>query len=61
MDENSRYLMLISEGNDGSDIIKYLLTSLGKKYIELMRGNYNLYSYQLYGVIVRIEIYQTDS
>ena len=34
---------------------------LGKKYIELMRGNYNLYSYQLYGVIVRIEIYEKNA
>ena len=40
MDSNSRYLMLISEGNDGSDIIKYLLTSLGKKYIELVGSKY---------------------
>ena len=35
-DCNSRYLMLISEGNDGSDIVKYLLSSLNRKYIELI-------------------------
>ena len=40
LDSNSRYLMLISEGNDGSDIIKYLLTSLNKKYIELVGSKY---------------------
>ena len=40
LDSNSRYLMLISEGNDGSDIIKYLLDSLGKKYIELVGSKY---------------------
>ena len=40
LDPNSRYLMLISEGNDGSDIIKYLLDSLGKKYIELVGSKY---------------------
>ena len=40
LDSNSRYLMLISEGNDGSDIIKYLLDSLGKKYILLVGSKY---------------------
>ncbi len=40
LDPNSRYLMLISEGNDGNDIIKYLLDSLGKKYIELVGSKY---------------------
>ena len=40
LDSNSRYLMLISEGNDGSDIIKYLLDTLGKKYIELVGSKY---------------------
>ena len=40
LDSNSRYLMLISEGNDGSDIIKYLLNSLGKKFIELVGSKY---------------------
>ena len=39
-DPNSKYLMLISEGNDGSDIIKFLQDSLGKKYIELVRSKY---------------------
>ena len=32
--------MLISEGNDASDITKYLLESLGKKYIELVGTKY---------------------
>ena len=40
LDPNSRYLMLISEGNDGSDIIKYLLNSVNKKYIELVGSKY---------------------
>ena len=40
LDPNSRYLMLISEGNDGSDIVKYLLSSIGKKYIELVGSKY---------------------
>ena len=40
LDPNSRYLMLISEGNDGSDIIKYLLNSIGKNYIELVGSKY---------------------
>ena len=35
-DPDSRYLMLISEGNDASDITKYLLKSIGKRYIELV-------------------------
>ena len=39
-DPNSRYLMLISEGNDASDIMKYLLESLGKRYIELVGTKY---------------------
>ena len=39
-DCNSRYLMLISEGNDGSDIVKYLLSSLNRKYIELVGSKY---------------------
>ena len=39
-DCNSRYLMLISEGNDGSDIVKYLLNSINKKYIELVGSKY---------------------
>ena len=40
LDPNSRYLMLISEGNDGSDIVKYLLNSIGKKFIELVGSKY---------------------
>jgi len=40
LDPNSRYLMIISEGNDGSDIMKYLLESLGKAYIELVGSKY---------------------
>ena len=40
MDSNSRYLMLISEGNDGSDIIKYLLNSLNKRFIDLVGSKY---------------------
>ena len=39
-DPNSRYLMLISDGNDASDIAKYLLKSLGKRYIELVGTKY---------------------
>ena len=40
LEKNSRYLMLISDGNDASDIIKYLLNSLNKKYIELVGSKY---------------------
>ena len=40
LDPNSRYLMLISEDNDGSDIIKYLLDSMKRKYIELIGSKY---------------------
>ena len=32
--------MLISEGNDSSDIIKYLLNSIKKNYIELVGSKY---------------------
>ena len=39
-DPNSRYLMLISDGNNGSDIVKYLLKKLNKKYIELIGSKY---------------------
>ena len=39
-DPNSRYLMLISEGNDATDITKYLLGELNKKYIELVGSKY---------------------
>ena len=40
LDSNSRYLMLISEGNDASDILKYVLNSLKKNYIELVGSKY---------------------
>ena len=40
-DPNSRYLMLISDGNNGSDIVKYLLKKLNKKYIELVGSKYS--------------------
>ena len=40
LDPNSRYLMLISDGNDGSDIIKYLLNSMKKNFIELVGSKY---------------------
>ena len=40
LDPNSRYLMLVSEGNDGSDIVKYLLNSLNKNFIELVGSKY---------------------
>ena len=39
-DSNSRYLMLISEGNDASDILKYVLNSINKNYIELVGSKY---------------------
>jgi len=39
-DSNSRYLMIISDGNDGSDIIKYIINSIGKNYIELVGSKY---------------------
>ena len=64
-DPNSRYLMLISEDNDGSDIIKYLLDSLGRKYIELIGSKYKsdiksgLYSEEILNKIKLIM--ETDS
>ena len=39
-DPNSRYLMLISDGNDASEILKYLLNNLKKKYVELVGSKY---------------------
>ena len=39
-DSNSRYLMLISEGNDGRDIVKYLLNKENKDFIELIGSKY---------------------
>ena len=41
IDPNSRYLMLISDGNNGSDIVKYLLKKLNKKFIELVGSKYS--------------------
>ena len=41
LDPNIRYLMLISEGNDESYIIKYLLDLIGKKYIEIVGSKFN--------------------
>ena len=40
MDENSRYLMLISEGNSASDIMKYLLKKIKRKHTELIGSKY---------------------
>ena len=40
LDPNGRYLMLISEGNDASNIIKYVLKSMKKNYIELVGSRY---------------------
>ena len=40
LDPNSRYLMIVSEGNDGSDIVKYLLNSINKNFIELVGSKY---------------------
>ena len=37
---NSRYLMLISEGNDSRDIVKYLFNSKNKRFIELIGSKY---------------------
>ena len=38
--QNSRYLMLISDGNDASEILKTFLKSSKKKYIELIGSKY---------------------
>ena len=40
LNTNTRYLMLISEGNDGNDIVKYLIRLLNKNYIELIGSKY---------------------
>ena len=40
LEPNSRYLMLISDGNDGSDIVKFILYSLERKFIELVGSKY---------------------
>ena len=37
---NTRYLMLISEGNDSRDIVKYLLNSKNKRFLELIGSKY---------------------
>ena len=42
LEPDNRYLMLISEGNDASDIVKYLLKSLNKNYIELIGSQYSI-------------------
>ena len=39
-ESDSRYLMLISEGNDATEITKYLLETSRKKYIELVGSKY---------------------
>ena len=39
-DPNSRYLMLIADGDNGSDIIKNLLISMNKRYIELVGSKF---------------------
>ena len=39
-DSNSRYLMLISDGNDANDILKYILNSKKKNYIEIVGSKY---------------------
>ena len=39
-DPNSRYLMLISEGTDGSDIVKYILNKEKRNYIELVGSKF---------------------
>ena len=39
-DSNTRYLMLISEGNDARDIVKYILNLDNKKFIELIGSKY---------------------
>ena len=40
---NIRYLILISDVNDGRDIIKYILKSLKKNYFELVVSKYKIY------------------
>ena len=42
LDQNSRYLMLISDGNDAGEILKCLLSNINKKYIELVGSKYKL-------------------
>ena len=40
LDSERRYMMLISESNEGSFIIKYILDSINKKYIELVGSKF---------------------
>ena len=40
LDKNSRYLMLISKGDNESDIVKYILDLMQNKYIELVGNNF---------------------
>ena len=42
MFSNKRYLMLISEENDGIYMAKYIINSLFKKYIELVGSKFKL-------------------
>ena len=42
LDQNSRYLMLISDGNDAGEILKCLLSNINKRYIELVGSKYKL-------------------
>ena len=39
-DSNRRYLMLISEGNDASEVIKYILLNMKKEYYEIVGSKY---------------------
>ena len=39
-DLNRRYLMLVSDGNDASDIVKYILDTMKKVYIEMVGSKY---------------------
>ena len=41
-ESNSRYLMLISDGNDAGEILKYLLSSINRKYIEIVGSKYKI-------------------
>ena len=40
LDSNRRYLMLVSDGNDASDIVKYILVTMKKVYIEMVGSKY---------------------
>ena len=41
-DSTRRYLMIISDGNDGNDIIKYILNGMEKEYIEMVGSKYKI-------------------